>query len=192
VPLHTDLAAELRELVRESPLDRCRIFTVGGKMYWTFKADLLRASIEAFIASGRKADFHSRRYTFATRLAQKGVSQRLAQELIRHSDANLTAKLYTDASQWPTFAAVALLEREGFRPPAHDTHVDPQSAVPAGQNGAGSDQSECLREAPEVAGNEGDWPVPSYAGWNRQMRRVVEPRGFEPLTFSLRTRRSTN
>ena len=45
-----------------------------------------------------KLDFHSLRYTFATKLARKGVSKRLAQELMRHSDPKLTANIYTDAN----------------------------------------------------------------------------------------------
>lgn len=50
--------------------------------------------------------FHSLRNTFATRLARQGVSQRLAQELMRHSDPRLTANIYTDAAHLPTFDAV--------------------------------------------------------------------------------------
>ncbi|WP_425607035.1 tyrosine-type recombinase/integrase [Rubellicoccus peritrichatus] len=60
----------------------------------------------------RKVDFHALRYTFATRLARNGVSQRLAQELMRHSDLNLTARIYTDASQLPTFSTIESLPFE--------------------------------------------------------------------------------
>jgi integrase len=45
---------------------------------------------------GRKLDFHALRYTFATKLAKGVASQRLTQELMRHSDPKLTAKIYTD------------------------------------------------------------------------------------------------
>ena len=59
---------------------------------------------------GRKVDFHALRNTFTTKLARAGVPQRLVQELMRHSDPRLTAMVYTDGSQLPTFAAVENLE----------------------------------------------------------------------------------
>lgn len=37
---------------------------------------------------------------------RQGVSQRLAQELLRHSDPRLTSNLYTDAAHLPTFDAI--------------------------------------------------------------------------------------
>lgn len=39
------------------------------------------------------------RYTFETKLTHSGTSQRLTQELMRHSNPQLTAKIYTDVSQ---------------------------------------------------------------------------------------------
>jgi integrase len=65
-----------------------------------------KAGIERMDASGRKLDFHALRYTFATMLARHNVSQRLAQELMRHSDPRLTANIYTDVTKLPTFEAV--------------------------------------------------------------------------------------
>ncbi|TAG29006.1 MAG: hypothetical protein EAZ36_04975, partial [Verrucomicrobia bacterium] len=45
------------------------------------REDLEKAGITRIDAMGRKLDFHALRYTFATKLASSGVSQRLAQEL---------------------------------------------------------------------------------------------------------------
>ena len=45
---------------------------------------------------GRFADFHSFRYTWGTILQKNGVNSRTAMELMRHSDPNLTDKVYTD------------------------------------------------------------------------------------------------
>lgn len=39
-------------------------------------------------------------------MKKHGVSQRLAQDLIRHSDPKLTANVYTDSSCLPTFEAI--------------------------------------------------------------------------------------
>lgn len=44
-------------------------------------------------------DFHSLRHSFATYLTINGVHLKVVQDLVRHSDANLTAKRYTDASK---------------------------------------------------------------------------------------------
>ena len=89
---------------------------------------LKAAGIEPFDASGRKLDFHSLRYTFATKLAGKGVSQRLAQELMRHSDPKLTANIYTDATHLPTFDAVETLPWHE----ANGTHIGTQKADSSG------------------------------------------------------------
>jgi site-specific recombinase XerD len=45
-----------------------------------------KAGIERLDDMGRKLDFHALRYTFATKLAASGVSRRMSQELLRHSD----------------------------------------------------------------------------------------------------------
>ena len=46
-------------------------------------------------ASGSVADFHSLRHSFCTALARGGVTPKLAQDLARHSDINLTLSLYS-------------------------------------------------------------------------------------------------
>ena len=55
---------------------------------------LQKAGLERIDAAGRKLDFHSFRYTFATKLARQGVSQRLAQELMRQIEIK-TLKINT-------------------------------------------------------------------------------------------------
>lgn len=105
-PLHPVLAAQLASLPRHEGDDARTVFSVKQHPERYFKNDLAKAKIESFDALGRKLDFHALRYTFATRLAKKGISQRLTQELMRHSDPALTANIYTDASQLPTYAAV--------------------------------------------------------------------------------------
>lgn len=105
MPLHLALAVEL-QAIRSTEAGK-RVFALNQHMCRTFRQDLLRARIEPLDVMGRKVDFHAPRKTFATRLALKGVPQRFTQELMRHSDANLTAQVYTDASLRPTFDAVA-------------------------------------------------------------------------------------
>ena len=45
--------------------------------------------------AGRFLDFHSLRHTFGTNLARAGVAPKVAQELMRHSDVNLTLGIYS-------------------------------------------------------------------------------------------------
>lgn len=51
--------------------------------------------------AGRFSDFHALRYTFNTWLHTNGVPQRMAQELMRHSDRRLTDQVYLDSSLLP-------------------------------------------------------------------------------------------
>ncbi len=46
-------------------------------------------------AVGQYADFHSLRHTFITNLARAGVPPKVAQDLARHSDINLTLSRYS-------------------------------------------------------------------------------------------------
>ena len=67
---------------------------------WNEKAaKMLRVDLDAagiaFEDERGRLDFHSLRGTFATNLATAGVSPKAAQELMRHSDINLTMKTYT-------------------------------------------------------------------------------------------------
>jgi len=61
-----------------------------------FYTDLKRAGIARKDATGRVVHLHALRKTFQTMGVQAGINQRAAQEFLGHSDANLTAKIYTD------------------------------------------------------------------------------------------------
>jgi len=112
VPIHPRLVAEFTQAVRGKGVGD-RVFPQYTHPDKRFRRHLKAAGIEQIDATGRKLDFHALRYTFATKLARKGVSQRLAQELMRHSDPRLTANIYTDAAHLPTFDAVESLPWHG-------------------------------------------------------------------------------
>lgn len=147
IPLHPELLAELQRLRATSTgIGSGDPVFVGCKQNGrTIRRYMLRAGIRPIDDTGRKLDFHALRYTFATKLAQSGVSQRLAQELLRHSDPRLTANLYTDVTQLPAFDAVSQLTwikwREGnvggilAKP---DTQLDPQNTDANGFGGSSS------------------------------------------------------
>jgi len=105
IPLHPELVNLLIESSKGVDMTT-HVFPQEYNPDRTFRRHLREAGIEKVDGSGKKLDFHSLRYTFATKLAKSGVSQRLTQELMRHSDPRLTANLYTDVNQLPTFEAV--------------------------------------------------------------------------------------
>jgi len=125
------------------------------------RLDLAKAKIERFDALGRKADFHGLRYTFATRLAKNGISQRFTQELMRHSDPALTANIYTDASQLPTYDAVASLPWEGKSPDAPNnlssqaSQIASQDLGPEGHSVAQTDTKNGEQKAQDTAAKKG-------------------------------------
>ena len=59
------------------------------------RKDLEDANIKPEDTSNSKLDFHSLRHTFGTMLAAAGVHPKTAQDLMRHSDINLTMSRYT-------------------------------------------------------------------------------------------------
>ncbi len=64
----------------------------GGKL---IQHDLKAAGIE-YEVEGRKADFHALRYTFITNAIKSGELPATVQRLARHSDINLTFRVYAD------------------------------------------------------------------------------------------------
>ena len=54
----------------------------------TFHRDMRRANLPIEDAEGKRADFHSLRYSFCTFLAKAGVPIRTAMELMRHRVPN--------------------------------------------------------------------------------------------------------
>ncbi len=115
MPLHQDL---VMELVKEMPsdgtnIDSVPVFERGAPRNRQFRKDLEKAGIPYVDSMGRKTPFHALRYYFATMMARSGISQRLVQELMRHSESRLTERVYTDSSRLPTFEAINSLPRIG-------------------------------------------------------------------------------
>lgn len=187
VPLHPQLVEELRACRTAETLPSQRVFSQLTQPHRRIRNDMRTAGIDRMDATGRKLDFHALRYTFATKLAQSGVSLRLAQELLRHSDPRLTANIYTDASQLPAFSAVTNLSWSS-RPrgsgeasaPKEDTQEYTQGA-PQGIDADGHNRasSVCLGDkavALETAENQRAGPVLSSKD---PVCLPLEPRGFE-------------
>lgn len=123
-----------------------------------FNLDLQRAGIAKVDALNRRVDFHALRYTFCTRLAKQGISQRLAQELMRHSDPRLTASIYTDGNQLPTFEAIRSLDwkwDDAPKPSQFLPQLDSQTVVILGQNPSRRVAIDRPDTHPEILENKG-------------------------------------
>ncbi len=95
IPLRHDLVELLRARVAgKAPTDH--VFEVPADLIKRFDADCKRAGIPKRDDRGRTVDLHSLRMTFNTWLARAGVAPRVAQELMRHEDIDLTMNVYTD------------------------------------------------------------------------------------------------
>lgn len=153
LPLHPRLAFELKKSRKAEAEDGDAVFHLTIHPERPLYRDMAKAGIEKFDALGRKLDFHSLRYTFATTLAVNGTSQRVAQELMRHSDPMLTAKIYTDASQLPIADAVNRLPwvEDGER-----AQIDSQKSDFDGHSGSQSDTVEVDCEVVQSTDNERD------------------------------------
>jgi len=118
IPIDEELAAELRRHRNGGePMDR--LFPAIPRVP-VLQADLVAAGIDPVDAAGKRVDFHALRMIFQMRLTLNGVSPRVTQEAMRHSDPKLTAKTYTDAGMLPTRAAICslppLLPQNGYSP----------------------------------------------------------------------------
>jgi len=103
IPLHADLVAILREW-RDTGAHESGIVLPFGipQNRLGLWVDFKNAGIDRADSCGRKVDFHALRHTTCTLLMSAGVPARIVQEIMRHSEMRLTAKIYTDAGGLPT------------------------------------------------------------------------------------------
>lgn len=155
------------------------VFPNGIPRASRLKVDAERNGIAYRDASGRYADFHALRYTWATFLQRNGIAQRFAMKLMRHSDIKLTARVYTDESQLPIYDSIKDLPRlKGY------TQIVIQIPGARGQNGAEADARSEGNDIHETPVNSGvSHGFPGFIA-NSEMERA---KGFEPSTFTLAT-----
>jgi len=109
VPLRSEIAEELRAM-RPAGVDPAkRVFWFCWPTYDILQGDLKRAGIERKDGLGRVVHFHSFRKTMQSLGVRCGVNQRAAQEILGHSDANLTAQAYTDVASLQLHDEIAKL-----------------------------------------------------------------------------------
>jgi integrase len=121
LPLHSDIAQALQDWIDERQISRTEKIWPGTWAKNRHGAEMLREDLQTARAawikkagtedereereqsdflknmddSGKVFDFHSLRHQFKSMLAKSNVHPKTAQELARHSDINLTMKVYT-------------------------------------------------------------------------------------------------
>ncbi len=155
------------------------VFPNGIPRAARLKVDAERNGMQYRDESGRYADFHALRYTFATFLQRNGVLQRFAMKQMRHSDMKLTAKVYTDETQLPIYDAIKGLPRL-----LDHTQIRAQILGATGQNVAQAGATSEGNGHAETPVNGGVCRALAHADAKGQMERA---KGFEPSTLTLAT-----
>ncbi len=157
--LRQDVADGLRAIALT---DAAHVFDMpSGKR---FKSHLQAAGIAAKDKAGRVVDFHALRHTFITSLSKAGVSPRVAMELARHSQIDLTMRVYTDAGMLGTADAVNCLPSWQSR----RADASSQTASATGTDplplGAGPESAKTKRDAKRDAEGRQSHILPDLAG----------------------------
>ncbi|GMV82510.1 MAG: hypothetical protein AMXMBFR7_36940 [Planctomycetota bacterium] len=96
LPLRNETALLLRDhLAAKLPGAKAFAMPPSTETARMLRADLAAAGIPDKDSQGRVVDFHALRHTFLTLLAASGVHPKVAQDLARHSDINLTLSRYS-------------------------------------------------------------------------------------------------
>ncbi|MCK5611857.1 site-specific integrase, partial [Candidatus Pacearchaeota archaeon] len=110
LPLRKETAAIMQSfLAGKMPHTKAFAMPSKYKMADMLRADCKAAGIECEDKGQGKLDFHALRHTFGSMLAASGVHPKTAQELMRHSDINLTMSRYSHTLRGQTAKAVASL-----------------------------------------------------------------------------------
>ena len=205
-PLRNDLAASLRQFIDDRMSER-----QGGKASriwsgnWPEKASvMLRRDLEAAGVAyqdeaGRYLDFHSLRHTFGTNLAKAGVAPKVAQELMRHSDVNLTLGIYSHVGMQDLAGAVEKLPAMPFDREFNGTGSGfscTKVALKTGKLGNYQDFSAVTGDQIPVSASPQNEQRKSHP--NKQVTAIGSahkkepPLGLEPRTYALRKRRSAD
>ncbi|HUV64511.1 MAG TPA: site-specific integrase, partial [Sedimentisphaerales bacterium] len=113
LPLRPELAELLKDFFK-TKLPNAKGFggtykQLSDRTAEMLEADLADAGIAYVDDAGRYADFHSLRHATGSLLAASGVQPKEAQELMRHSDINLTMSLYTHTTRERLATAIGKL-----------------------------------------------------------------------------------
>ena len=181
IPLRMDLASELRQWV-EGRDKTDKVFDIADGFLRIMNRDLKAAGIPKKDADGRVVHVHGLRTTFGTHLSTAGVSPRVAQAAMRHSDIKLTMGTYVDAKLLDTASAVELL------PELPSTRTLAPTLAP------NLEQAMVFETTRDNSAKDSDSARNENTPRNKAFQRGdgVERRRFELPTSALRTQRSPN
>ncbi len=185
LPLRQDLAAALRAIMPDSGGSGL----IFGRLprFRDMKPEWIAAGIAIVDRAGRIADFHSLRKSCCTWMHDCGVSQRIAQAVMRHSDPHLTNTIYTDTTQFNLRAAVESMPSVTENNPNIPPDIPPP-IVSKGQNGSHSVTVKADDLDLEVIAGE---PVSHVKSQNIVINEMAPAAGFEPATKWLTATYST-
>ena len=126
VAVRLDLAVELRAWTQGRKPDD-RVFKVPAGFLRIMNRDLALAGIDK-VSDGCVVHIHALRHSFGTHLSKSGVTPRVAQAAMRHSDISLTMNTYTDARLLDTAEAVESLPSLSIGD--DDAETDPRMVAP--------------------------------------------------------------
>ena len=157
-----------------------RVFWWSWPTYDILIGDLKKAGIDRKDGLGRVVHFHSFRKTMQSLGVRYGVNQRAAQEILGHSDANLTAQAYTDVASLQLHDEIAKLpwisgEKIVAQHGAQNSGVS-RPAVSL------TDICRQLIEAVQVSGAESVSRALALSGTSLQSGEMAARAGIEPVT----------
>jgi len=183
VALRREIAEELRAIRPVNFDPSARVFTRPWSRHNILLGDLERAGIERKDGLRRVVHFHSFRKTFQTLGVRCGMNQRAAQAILGHSDANLTARVYTDVASLELHDEIAKLpwispEGSGAQHGAQNTGVSvPEVSL--------ADTCAKFIEAVKVYDLERVSYALASAVTSGHNEKLGAGAGFEPATFRL-------
>ncbi len=195
LPLRPDTAAEMGSFIGPK-MPTAGVFKMPRpeEVVVMLRADLEAAEIPYADDTGRVADFHALRGTFASLLLRSGVDVRTAKDLMRHSTIAMTGDVYACTFRGTMAEAVRNLP-ELSRPSADRERATGTDSVLASclaldgadplksvRGGASSPANRPDAQAPRKLGKTGDSSrVPMHVGAGRDPSEKLPPRGIEPL-----------
>jgi len=194
VPMHPDLAAELRAIRPDIAPPTAKVFPTAVTNR-TRTLDFERAGIKPD-EQGRVADLHALRTTLGTNLARAGVAPQVAQRIMRHGNYRTTMQHYTILGLADTAGAIGRLP--GIRlSEAVATGTDDRKGVAQTSTGVPrkpANRCASTRERRADHGAPQKRQAPRGAGLGASLRfdAKVEPIGIEPTTSCMPCKRSPN
>jgi len=182
-PLPSQLAAKIRALWLPGYVRDRRVFWHLFPTRDTFLADLKAAGIVQKGNDGEIVGFHSFRKCLGAWGVDCGIAQKATQEVLGHSDANLTANIYSRIS-------AAAISRELKKLPWIDAHPDAHSSGAMGHVMSFQDKIDYNTPIPKAVGAEELSHAPAPPVIPGQTSKMVDPTGLEPATFSMSRKRS--